>query len=187
MINEDRDKLIRYGIIFIFIFAIISLIAMFINNIIDNYKDTHTNIVEGIENIDDYIIKDDIDTEDGQIQSNLVTNYNTFYTVQSAFNNYIATLIQGKYDESYSLLTQDIRSKYDKNTYSEKIGQYTQENFMSNDANNVYTNSDNLKYLYLVKENVYIGEIENVKGDLIKIGVVLDTEDEKYRVFYVEI
>ena len=176
MINEDRDKLIRYGIIFIFIFAIISLIAMFINNIIDNYKDTHTNIVEGTENIDD-----------GQIQSNLVTNYNTFYTVQSAFNNYIATLIQGKYDESYSLLTQDIRSKYDKNTYSEKIGQYTQENFMSNDANNVYTNSDNLKYLYLVKENVYIGEIENVKGDLIKIGVVLDTEDEKYRVFYVEI
>ena len=82
----------------------------------------------------------------------------------------------------------------DDNTYEpvnvkesiEKIKAYTQENFLSTDEN-IYDNVDNLKYLYLVKDNVYIGEIENVNGDLLKIGIVINSTEKTYKVFYVEI
>lgn len=184
--NEDRNKLMRFAIIAMFIVLIIFLVITFISNAINSYKEGKKTAVESTENIEEYIIKEDIITETETKESNLVKDHKTFYTLQNAFNNYIAALMEGKYDKTYSITTQDIRSKYDKDTYVEKIKVYTQENFSSTDEN-IYDNVDNLKYLYLVKDNVYIGEIENVNGDLLKIGIVINSTEKTYKVFYVEI
>lgn len=184
--NEDRNKLIKIAIIAMFIALIIFLVITFISNAVNSYKESKKTAVESTENIEEYIIKEDIITETETKESNLVKDHKTFYTLQNAFNNYIAALMEGKYEKTYSITTQDIKSKYDKDTYVEKIKAYTQENFLSTDEN-IYDNVDNLKYLYLVKDNVYIGEIENVNGDLLKIGIVINSTEKTYKVFYVEI
>lgn len=185
--NEERNKLIKFAIVFMFVILLIFLVVTFISNMVKDYKDSKQTAVESIENIDEYIIKENIITETEVKESNLVKDYKTFYTLQNAINNYISALLEGKYDKTYSITTQDIRAKYDKATYVEKIKAYTQENFVGYDSDDIYDNVDNLKYLYLVSDNVYIGEIENISGELLKIGIVINSAENTYRVFYVEI
>lgn len=184
--NEDRNRYIKFAIMVMFVVVIILLIFNFISKTVKKYNQDRTNAVDSIDNIDDYIIREKIVTDTEIKESNLVKDYNTFYTVQTAFSNYITALMEGKYSATYSLLTQDIKSRYDKKSYVENITEYTKNNFGSKDTHNEYIVDYNLKYLYLVKENVYIGEILNINGELTKIGVVIN-DDYTYRIFYVEI
>lgn len=185
--DEDRNRYIKFAIGVMFIVIVILLIFNFISKSIKKYNENNMTAVESIDNIDEYIIKDKIVTDTEVIESNLVNDYNTFYTLQTAFSNYISALMSGKYGETYSILTQDLKSKFDKKSYVDSITEYTKYNFGSKDAYNEYITDYNLKYLYLVKENVYIGEIQNINGELVKIGIVINSEDYTYRVFYVEI
>lgn len=185
--GEDRNRNIKFAITVMFIAMMILLVIRFFGNIIDSYKEERKMAVESTENIDEYIIKEDVVTDTEIKEANLVKGYREFYTLQNVFSNYIDALLNGKYADTYSIATQDIKSKYDRNTYIQKIEEYTKLNFVDRDSSNVYNNSYNLKYLYKIDENVYIGEIENMYGELVKIGVVLITKESRYRVFYVEI
>lgn len=182
--SEDRNKTIKFIIIVMFVVIVILLLVRFVGNLTSNYKDSKQTVVENSENIEDYIVKEDIITDTEIKEANLVKDYQIFYTLQNAFNNYIDALMNGKYSETYSITTQDIKSKYDRNTYTSKIKDFTEINFLSSDK--PYVNSSNLKFLYKVKDNAYIGEIINVNGDLVKIGIITNTSEGTYKVFYID-
>ncbi len=182
--SEDRNKTIKFIIIIMFVVIVILLLVRFIGSLTSSYRDSKQTVVENSESIENYIVKEDIITDTEIKEANLVKDYQTFYTVQNAFNNFIDALINGKYSDTYSITTQDIKSKYDRNTYIGKIKDFTEINFLSNDK--PYVNSSNLKFLYTVKEDAYIGEIVNANGDLVKIGVILNRKDSTYKVFYID-
>lgn len=185
--SEDRNRNIKFIITVMFIILIILLIVRFFGNIINSYKEERKMAVESTDNIDEYIIKEDNITDTDIKKTNLVKEYREFYTLQNIYINFIDTLLKEKYADTYSITTQDIKSKYDKNTYVKKLEEYTKLNFLDKDSSNVYNNSYNLKYLYKIETNIYIGEIENMYGELVKIGVVLIPSDSRYRVFYIEL
>ena len=189
--REEFRKITNYIIIFLFVLAVLYGGYALIKSKIEDYQASKQPIVNGIENIDDYIITEDTEVViDGNVElkaSNIVTGYQEFYTVQNAIDNYIGALINGKYKETYAITTQDIRAVADEATYVQRIQEFTQKNFVSSDAMTPYENYNNVRILYKIDTDAYIGEVVTANNEIVRIGVVLNTENSTYRVFYVEI
>jgi len=185
--KEKLNNSINIFIIVVFILAVVYGIYAIIKNAINNYNDRNKTFIESNENIEDYIIdvNENIMDENGEMKaSNLVQSYSTFYTVQDALQNYIQYLIDQKYADTYSILSGDIRSKYSKEEYVQKIATYSETHF---NTKNGYVNNGKLRKAYEIKQNTYICDVENINGEMIRIGIALNPNSYTYKVFYIEL
>lgn len=179
--DEERSKLIKIGIIIAFIVIMIMLIVVYIStNLNRNNENNRIDITENVE--ESVVVERNLELDD----SKLVKDYKTFYTVQNAINNYINALIEENYEKTYSILSQELKSKYDKTSYIETIAEYKSNNFVSSERN-MYDTVDNLQNVYLIDDNTYVGELKNINNEIIKIGVILNYSTKTYQVFYLEI
>ncbi len=182
------------NIIIIVVFALACL-SFIINAIIGIFKKPE---LLNTDDITQYIITDNVVDENGNITkaSNIVKDYNTFYTLQDATENFIQYIVDQKFSQTYSVLSDEIKSKYSKSEYEDKIKvvydknfsvTYSDENIKNGQDNGInnFNNSNNLVNLYKISENEYICETKNVHSKIFKLGIRLENNNT-YKVFYID-
>lgn len=176
--KEKKENSLYLLVLFIaFVMAFLFFIIRLITNIF--YKSD----IYDVNNITQYIQKEDGSIDD----SKLVKNYTRFHTVQEILEQFTYALINNKYDETYKILDHEMLNKYkDKNDYIEKVKQFTYDNFILKDPDTVFINKNKLKRLYALSTTDYLAEYQTINGDTKKIGVRLDSQRNKYSIFYIE-
>lgn len=120
-------------------------------------------------------------------ESKIVKDYSKFYTIQNAMENFVDCLLDGDYSESYSVLSNEMRSKYSKSEYIEKIESFSKKNFPIDDPDTMFVNSNKLMNAYQISEGEeYIVEYNNYESKSIKFGIRLNTAKKEYTIFYIE-
>lgn len=164
-------------ILFLFIIAILFFVILVFTNIF-NKKATY-------ENIEEYIKKEGTEEID---QSKIVTNYSNFYTVQGIIEQFVNCLISEQYDEAYKVIDGEFLAKFkSKKECIEFIKNYTKNNFIIFETSQDYVNTNKLKKLYNLNTGDYLAQYINKNGDLIKIGVRIDSNKRTYSIFYLDI
>ena len=69
----------------------------------------------------------------------------------------------------------------------EFIKNYTKNNFIIFETSQDYVNTNKLKKLYNLNTGDYLAQYINKNGDLIKIGVRIDSNKRTYSIFYLDI
>lgn len=182
------------NIIIIALFAI-ACVSFIVNAIIGIFKKP---VLLNTDDISQYIITNNVVDENGKVTktSNLVRDYTTFYTLQDATENFIQYIVDEKFSQTYNILADEIKSKYSKSEYEDKIKsvydknfsvEYTDENVKSGQDNGInnFNNSNNLVNLYRISENEYICETKNVHSEIFKLGIRLENKNT-YKVFYID-
>lgn len=137
-----------------------------------------------ISNIEQYIQNEE---GSGVDETKLVKSYTNFHLIQEILEQFIDALINNKYEETYKLLDSEMLSKYkNKDEYITKIKEFTSDNFIIKDPDILFLNRNKLKKLYVLSNIDYLAEYETINGDIKKIGIRLDTKQQKYKIFYIE-
>ena len=173
----------RFFIIAVFGIAVIYCILSSVFGLF-NHEEEEDKI--DIDNIESYItIYSEESGEENIDNGKLVKHHSTYYTVQTAVQNYIQALIDGEYTNTYSILSDEMKEKYSKKEYEEKIGEFANNNFISSEIS--YDIEYCLQKCYLIGDFTYLCECNSISGTIIKIGIKLNTSDNTYNVFYVSV
>lgn len=193
MLNKMRSWL-NIGILIIFIFAILYFIIVSIIGVFNPKK----NVTVDVAVINKYM-QVDFNKLDAEQKNAIVKDYNLFFSLQDATENFIQYLTDGKYDNTYSVLATEMKSKYEKNDYVAKITEYTNNNFkartytdpetgkLMTDYDAIFNNASNLLRAYKVNDNSYLCVTKNANGEYIFIGIRTDSLNKKYNVFYLSL
>lgn len=120
-------------------------------------------------------------------ESKIVKDYSKFYTIQNAIENFVDCLLDGDYTESYSVLSSEMKNKYSRNEYVEKIESFQKANFPIDDPDTMFINSNKLMNAYQISEGEeYIVEYNNYESKTIKFGIRLNSTKKEYTIFYIE-
>lgn len=178
--KEKKENSFSKTILFIcFIVALLFFVIKVISGLL------HQDIKYDVDNMEQYILKENSSEIN---ESKLVTNYSKFHTIQDILEQFTNALINGNYEESYKVLDSEMLNKYkDKKEYISKIEEFTSNNFIIKDPDNLYLNKNKLKRVYTLSSNVdYLAEYETIDGSTKKIGVRLYTQEKEYKIFYIE-
>lgn len=120
----------------------------------------------------------------------LVSDYNTFYTVENISKQIISALSEEKYKELYKVLSSELAGDISKEQYANVFKEFYISNFsdIKNEDGIViesYQNSRNLVNLYTISENTYIAEIKNNHNGTTKICIKLESNNT-YKLVYFE-
>lgn len=119
-------------------------------------------------------------------EENKVKDYNTFLEIQDACDNYISYLMDKKYSSTYSILDDNMKNKYNRKDYIEKISKYTTTNFPDDNGGEYsYKNNNNLNSAYKISDNNYICNINSINGNTY-IGVKMN-DNNTYVITYVSL
>lgn len=190
---ERKAKLIYISFAIIFI-----VICYFIFQVISTALKPEEYL--DIDNISKYIIKESYVDENGKkVESNVVRDYNTFYTVQNASENFIENMLNENYEASYEILSKEMKNKYSKDEYLVKIKEFSESRLKSSVMNvesvdntgvatdftlPLFDNNNNMKYVYKISDTEYIGESMDRSFKIFKIGIRM--QNGKYEIFYIE-
>ena len=119
----------------------------------------------------------------------LVSDYNTFYEVESIVNQIITSMSKEEYNKIYTSLSKEMIEDISKEKCIELMKEFYISNF-SNVTNSdgqaiVYKNKQNLSYLHEMKENVYIARVKNNKDGMVNFGIEL-LDNNKWQIVYLE-
>lgn len=192
---KDLNNGLKFVILFFFIIAVGYFIFSVIELAFKGDNEIITNV--DIENINQYIEKesendknkeDDSNKENLEIdESKIVKDYSKFYTIQNAMENFVDCLLDGNYAESYSVLSDEMKNKYSRSEYVEKVEKLQKENFPVDDPDTVFMNSNRLVNAYKISDGEeYVIEYSNYKAKLVKFGIRLNTAKKQYTIFYIE-
>lgn len=183
---EKINKNLKIVILFIFAIAVVYFIILSIVNSVKLSNEKKKSEID-IDNISSYIpTQEQIDS--GEKESILVTDYNLFYTIQDATENFLQYLSDGKFDITYNILSAEMKKKYTKEQYMEKVSILAKESFITPDDpdEGIFVNSNNLYRAYKIAENTYLCETKDKSKNIKKLGVKLFPYDKTYLVFYIE-
>lgn len=193
---KGLDNGVKIVILFFFVMALGYFVFSMIGLAFENDEEIKTKV--DIDNINQYIEKEtttENPNENGSTESNnmqideskIVKDYSKFYTIQNAMENFVNCLISSDYAESYSVLSDEMKNKYSKSEYIEKVEKLQKENFPVDDQDHIFINSNRLVNAYQISEGEeYIIEYSNAKSNLVKFGIRLNSTKNQYTIFYIE-
>ena len=124
------------------------------------------------------------------VSEKLIKDYKTFLLIENVCNNYVELLINEKPNNTYKLLTQQMKDKYTYSKYKTKISQLTNDYFISKDANVFYNTETCLKRAYIVNESssnvTVIVEIKTLTDDYMLVGLYIDKKSQTYKICFLE-
>lgn len=172
-------------IIGMFIIAIIYFAISSIFNFFNQKKEESKNLVD-INNIESNIItQEEAFTEDKD--SNIVKDYNIFYALKSCTDNFLQYLVDGKYSETYTVLSNEFKNKYSKSDYVDKIKTFNEERIMKETEEGKTYFGNSLINAYEISDSIYICNVKDKNDKIFKIGIKLNTKNKTYKVFYIEL
>lgn len=171
------NEIVKYIVIFLFLISLCFFIVSFVSSFFNN-----ENVDITVDNVNEYIMNEDneIDT------SKIVTNYSTFYTVQSTIENFVDYLLKKDYDKTYDVLSDSMKEKYSRSDYVSKIEKLTNDNFAANSSDEDYVNQNKLHNAYEVADNSYICDYYGKGDKIVRFGVTLNYSNYKYEIFLID-
>lgn len=148
-------------------------------------------------NINKYIINENVIDETGNTikAANLVKDYNTFYSLQDASENFIQYVIDNKYSQTYNVISDEMRKKYSRKEYEDNIKKIYNERFSIDSVNkntsgqdveiNSFNNSNNLLRVYKISDTEYICQTKDINSNTLDMGIRL-LNNNSYEVFYIQ-
>lgn len=182
-ILNKLDLGMKFFIIAVFGIAVIYCI---LSTVFGLFKDDKKEEKLDIDNIDKYIsIYSEENGKNEVDKTKLVKDYSNFYTVQSAVQNYIDTLIDGKYSKTYNILSEEMKEKYSKSEYVKNIEKFTTTYFVNDDS--TYDLDYCLVRAYNIESLVYLCECKTLdENKNINIGIKFNISDSTYTICYLD-
>jgi len=172
----------KFFIIATFGIALIFCIVSWITNLFGGKSENNKKI--DINNIDKYVTIYSEETGETTIdESKVVRDYTTFYTIQSALQNYIGALIDEDYSKTYSVLSDDMKQKYSKSEYVEAVKELVESELIGGAKYNI---ANCLTKASLIDKNVYLCECKTIDNGSFNVGIKLNTSSYTYTIFYLE-
>ena len=182
-ILNKLDLGMKFFIIAIFGIALIYCILSFVFDLFEGEKKEE---LLDINNVDKYISIYSEDTGETELDKDkLVKDYSTFYMLQSAVQNYINALIEGKYSKTYNIMSEEMKDKYSKAEYLKSVEEFTNNNFVN--ADSTYDLDYCLVRAYNIETLTYLCECRTLNADKnIRIGIKLNITDSTYTICYLD-
>lgn len=181
---KDLNNVLKVFILIFFIFAIGYFVFAFLGSLFKKEPENRTQV--DIENIQQYTKNEN--TDEDVYDSQVVKNYSKFYTIQNAMQNFVDSLIKGEYSDSYSVLSNEMKDKYSKKEYLEKIEKLQKQHFPVDDPDYMYINNSKLMNATKISEaEEYLVDYMDVEGKTVKFGIRLNTDKKEYSIFYIEL
>lgn len=145
------------------------------------------NAFNGEQPINSYLSKLNVDiymTEEALVKK----DYSTFFTIEKCIQDVVTTLNSNDVDAVYNILTSEAKAQI--NNDKRKLTEYYNNNFKFTVLPDMfidgYQNSDNLKKLYEIEDDVYICVVTSIDEDkLTNIGISI--KGSQYKIFYIEV
>lgn len=114
----------------------------------------------------------------------LVKDYSEYYTVKTAVDNFMLSLSKENYSELYSIVTAEIKDKYNKKEFNSKMKEYVSDNISDEVLDNL-GDVNVLNRVYKVSDSSYICELK-LEEKIKMLGITLNSKNMTYDVFYIE-
>lgn len=180
-ILDKLDIGMKFFIIAVFGIAVIYCI---LSTVFGLFKDEKEDKID-IDNIYQYITIYSEETGENDIDTTkIVRDYSTYYTIESAIKNFMQALIDEEYSKTYSILSEELKSKYSKKEYISNIEKFTNDNFVGEESS--YDIDYCLNRVYSISNLTYLCECNTINDSNVKIGIELDIMNKTYTVIYID-
>ena len=175
--KENLDVTNKKIILILFLIALIYFIIYTINYLISNNKVNNTVKNKEIDytNISSYINDE-----------NIVRDYNMYSSLNDATKNFLSYLQNSNYDLTYSIMDNEIKNKYDKNNYINKISAFSNKLFSMKNNTDEPSSINDIVIAYKIDNNNYICSYDDQNNNLYNIGIRI-YPNNKYKIFYLDI
>ena len=166
------DEWLKYFVIIMLILSVFYILFVAI------FRDKDDNEIVSYSDAEEFVaIYSDMEYN---YNEKLVKNYNEYYTIKSATDNFITAIYENRTSDLYALLEDSLKKQYTKNEFNDVVTKMD-EDFLDN-----YDIANYLKKVYKISTNQYICNIKYENFEMF-IGIKLDPNNEKYTVFYLKI
>ena len=181
-ILDKFDIGMRFFTIAVFCIAVIYCI---LSSIFGLFVDEKEEQKIDIENIKQYVTIYSEETGENEIDSSkIVKNYSEYYTIETAVSNFIQALLDEEYSKTYNILSEELKGKYSKKEYLVNVEKFTKDNFIGGES--AYDIDYCLSKVYKIANFMYLCECNTLEGQLVEVGLQLNTSNQTYTVFYID-
>lgn len=178
-VKVKNENIVYSTLLFIFLIAAILFFIIKVINAPFNQGEKYD-----MGNIEQYIQKEDESSID---ETKIVKNYAMFNLVQEILQQFTDALINGDYKGTYGVLDSEMINKYkNKNDYINAVKEFTDNNFAIKDPDKLFVNKNKLKRVYMLSNTDFLAEYQVIDESTKKIGIRLDSKQQKYSIFYIE-
>ena len=163
---------------FILIMFGISLIYVIFTSIFGrNEKKNQLSYDDAQKFVNIYLEQDSVDSD---INEYLVHDYNEYYTIKSAIDNFIGAYSKGNAREIYGILDKTLKAQYSQKEFDELL-KGIDDDLVSN-----YEDVGYVKEVYSLENYQYICNLK-YNDFTATLGVRLNIDDNTYNIFYIKI
>ena len=129
----------------------------------------------------------------GKVKEELVvTNHNDFRVLETSMQKFIETIVQENYKDSYEMLGENLKKKYNMSQYTKAIQTYASNNLYEGLKGEFYINANNLVNAYHINKeqnsNIQYYVCKYLKGDgnIGQMGIALNVYKKEFYIVEIE-